>query len=92
MMAERRCVYRVYESYHDSSESGTIEYGYYSSLARAKQRALEAWKQKDYGDIDEVYPCGSICGAPSGWGSGPYIRVSEIEIDIDTQSNNVGYT
>lgn len=91
-MAERRCVYRVYESYHDSSESGTIEYGYYSGADRAKQRALEVWKQKDYGDIDEVYPCGSICGVSNGWSSGPYIRVSEIEVDTDTQCNNVGYT
>lgn len=91
-MAERRCVYRVYEVYHDFSESGTLEYGYYSTLVGAKQRALDVWKQKDYGDIGEVRPCGTLCGVPSGWGSGPYIHVSEIELDADTHSDIVGNT
>lgn len=89
-MANHRYIYRVYESYHDSSESGTLEYGCYSTLAKAKQRALEVWKQQDYGNIDVVHPCGSVCGVPNGWGAGQHIRVSEIE--LDAQSNIVGYT
>ena len=84
-------VWRVYRPYHESSESGTIEFGYYSTEERAKQRALEAWRENDYGDISEVDQSGSI-HAQSGWGDSISIYVSEIEVDHDSNHNVCGYT
>ena len=84
-------IYRVYESYHESSESGTVEYGYYSLHERAKQRALDVWKQKGYGGVDEVSPSGSLY-AQSGWGYSAHIRVIEIEVDQDSNQDVSGYT
>ena len=83
-------IYRVYESYHDSSESGTHEYGYYTDLERAKQRARAVWKQKDYPEEYSVSEMGEL-SANNGfhWTS---ISIREIEVDTDLDQNMCGYT
>lgn len=83
-------IYRVYRSYHESSESGTVEYGYYSSLEAAKRRALEVWKT-NYGDLEpEDLGNGSLYAA-TGWDS-VSIYVRPIEVDVVTEQTEVGYT
>lgn len=84
-------IYRVYRPYHESSESGTYEYGYYSSHDRAKQRALDVWKEKDFGNDYEVLPNGGLI-EHGAWGGTTVIYVDTIEVDNDCNDNMVGYT
>lgn len=82
-------VYRVYQPYHDSSESGTTEYGYFSSLDRAKDLVARLWKEKKYPDGYEDGPSGRW--VRNGWDSCS-IHIREIEIDKEIKDNCCGYT
>ena len=83
-------IYRVYESYHDSSESGTYEYGYFSSLDVALARAKGVWAQKNYPKGYKVIDDGGLY-AHTGWDS-CLISISKIEVDQPINDNNCGYT
>jgi hypothetical protein len=85
-------IYRVYSSYHESSESGTYDYGYYTDHERAKQRAKDVWANKGYGEYrpEDISPNGSI-HVSDGWGICS-INVQSIELDVDTDHNTCGYT
>lgn len=82
-------IYRVYESYHSSSESGTIEYGYFSSLAVARDLVARIWKEKAYPDGYEDGPSGRW--VHNGWESCS-IHIREIEIDKEMKEDCCGYT
>jgi hypothetical protein len=83
-------IYRVYTTYHESSESGTIEYGFYSTLEKAKQRAKEVWIAQ-YPDCQyEEKESGSLY-CHNGWDS-ISIYVSSFELDTDMHKDNCGYT
>ena len=84
-------IWRLYKPYHDSSESGTIEFGYYSTHERAKQRAVDVWNKSDYGEIGTADSSGSL-HSQSGWGDSVSVYVSEIELDQDSDRNMCGYT
>lgn len=83
-------VWRVYEAFHESSESGTHEYGYFSDHERAKVRALTVWQRKQYPPEKEISEEGSLY-AYDGWSSCS-IRVERIEVDKELEESNVGYT
>lgn len=84
-------VYRVYESFHDPAESGTFEYGVYSTLERATLRMIRVWK-------DKGYPQPSIGDATDtsmfvyNMGDNYSMYVETIEVDKDISDKNVGYT
>ena len=82
-------IYRVYESYHDSSESGTIEYGYFSSFDVAKNLVVKLWKEKQYPDGYEEGPSGR--GSYDGCCSCA-IHIREIEMDKEIREDCCGYT
>lgn len=83
--------YRVYETYHESSESGTREYGFYTDLAQAKERALSAWKARGYPDPPEVStPLGSL--SYQGAWDVCEIRIGKYPLDCDMDENCNGYT
>jgi len=83
-------IYRVFTSYHESSESGTHEYGYYSTLDAAKKRARDVWAMTYAEYIPEELEGGSLV-SHTGWYS-LSITVSDIEVDKDTENQVVGYT
>lgn len=82
-------VYRVYSSYHESSESGTTEYGTYSTLDGARARALEVWTANKYPE-PTADATGSLY-ASMGWDS-VGITVLPVELDQPTNSDRCGYT
>lgn len=84
-------IYRVFTAYHEPDESGTYEYGCYSSFEKAEKRVSEVWKEKNY---PEPKPEDKT---PSGWYSNSLwdsisVRISEIEIDNDIDEEFNGYT
>ena len=85
-------VYRVFERYHASGESGTIEYGIFSSKEVAAKRAWEIWNRKGYPN-DEVkeFPGGSLfcCKDPFEVYD---ISVQEYELDEEINVDITGYT
>ena len=82
-------IYRVYESFHDPSESGTNEYGYYSTLELAKTRAKEVWAKK-YPDIEyEEYDTSLY---HRGTWDNISISIEQHEVDQDIAYTNIGYT
>lgn len=83
-------IYRVYTSYHESSESGTHEYGYYSTLEAAKKRAKNVWAM-EYAEYPPEESAGGSLSYYDGWNS-MNICVSSIEVDVDTENQVVGYT
>lgn len=83
-------IYRVHEAFHDPSESGTHEYGYFTTHDAAKKRALDVWVQKKYPDDYKILPLGSLY-AHTGW-EGVSISISEIEVDKAINDEVVGYT
>lgn len=82
--------YRVFTSYHESSESGTHEYGYYSTLGAARKRARDVWAMTYAEYIPGELESGSLV-SHTGWDS-ISITVSAIEVDKDTENQVVGYT
>lgn len=83
-------IYRVFTSYHESSESGTHEYGYYSTLERARNRARDVWAMEYAEYIPGEHPSGSLT-SHTGWDS-ISITVLAIDVDKDTENQVVGYT
>jgi len=83
-------IYRVFTSYHESSESGTHEYGYYSTLGAAKKRAKEVWAMEYAEYIPEELESGSLV-SHTGWDS-LSITVLAIKVDEDTENQVMGYT
>lgn len=84
-------VYRVYESYHYDDESGTKEYGTFSTLELAKARVAKMWEFNKYpSEGFEDYENGSRT-VDSGWDYCT-IHVEEIEVDKEINGDNVGFT
>jgi hypothetical protein len=83
-------VYRVYESYHYDDESGTVEYGCYSTLELAQARMNVVWDAQKYGERSEKYS--SPTRILSASQDGPSIGIVEITVDEDTNDTRVGYT
>lgn len=81
-------VYRVYEAFHDPAESGTFEYGTYSTLDKAQMRMLKVWKDKKYPD----YTYSEMNLYAYGIGDSYSISIETIEVDKDIDDKNVGYT
>jgi len=85
-------VYRVFETYHASDGSGTIEYGIFSSKEAAAKQAWKIWNKKGY-PKDEVkeFPSGSLfCYEDS---LEVYdIEVREYELDEELEMDITGYT
>lgn len=82
-------IYRVYQPYHESSESGTTEYGAFSSLDHAKDLIARLWKEKGYPGGYEDGPSGRW--VHDGWHSFA-IYIHEIEIDKEIKEDCCGYT
>lgn len=82
-------VYRVFEAFHDSSESGTEEYGVYSTIGKARARCEAVWKQKGY-PIPETF---DNHGMYAYHQMDTYnIRITPITLDADKEIKLVGYT
>ena len=86
-----RSIFRVYESFHTSSESGTNEYGCYSSLEKAKARLETIWMKKGYPDPKPEHKKDSGWFAYHGWDDCS-IDIAKITIDEDTDNECIGYT
>jgi len=83
-------IYRVYSPFHESSKSGTYEYGYFSDHANACSRATQVWKKLGLPENVETLPGGSLY-VHDGWDS-YCIYVEEIIVDKEMDSQNTGYT
>lgn len=83
-------VYRVFESYHERSESGTIEYGTFSSRSLAEARLAAVWAQKQYP------PPSSRCDESGWFGRDKWtyysIEIREVMVDEETDRAQIGYT
>lgn len=82
-------IYRVFEPYHYDDESGTYEYGYFTTLEAAKKRMETVWAQKGYGeptDRKEMY-----LSQFDGF-SMTSICINEYPVDKDFEARDVGYT
>jgi hypothetical protein len=89
---EQAFVYRVYNSYHYDDESGTTEYGTYSTLEKAKKRLAEV-VAKDAGKLGfEIDPNGRCGWQIYGCGDRTYFYISEIPLDKDVERDCNGYT
>lgn len=82
-------VHRVYESYHSDSDSGTYEYGTFSTLEKARDRMHEVWAKKGYPKDCQWSDDG--CEFHGAW-DGCYIYISHIELDVPRDEDYVGYT
>ena len=82
-------IYRVYSTYHDASESGTTEYGSYSSLEGAQDRVARVWTKKQYPDGYEDSSAGRHIHDGMDWYA---IYIAEVEVDKDTDDDCCGYT
>jgi hypothetical protein len=82
-------VYRVYESYHADDESGTYEYGTFSTLEKAWARLKAVWAEKKYPDN---FKDSELSRSASGMWEITYISISPIEVDKDENDNHCGYT
>ena len=87
-------IYRVYEPYHSSEESGTYEYGYFSTRKKAEERLMEIYKQErkeGESDIFEFRPKkGYLClSSGNGW---RWIYIEEVKVDKKIEEKNTGYT
>lgn len=87
-------VYRIYQPYHESSESGTYEYGIYSSKERVKRRLLQLYKElvKEKGWENVVLHWEGLYIKIQGWDSYEYIWVRKYELDRDIEDDVCGYT
>lgn len=83
-------VYRVYEPYHYDDESGTHEYGTFSTVEYATFRVAKVWAEKKYPEVFEQYETGGRY-ARGAWDYCQII-VESIEVDKDINEENVGYT
>lgn len=90
-------IYRVYASYHQPSESGTKEYGYFSDEAVAVARAIDMAKC-DYPfavrhKVKIQQHGRSIEATCQGYeGDATWVNVDEIEVDQMIDRQMVGYT
>lgn len=83
-------LYRVYESYHESDKSGTMEYGIYSTVAQAKIRAEWVWASKKYPAPTGRSEFGTLYAYEL---METYeIRITEYKMDVDITDYNQGYT
>lgn len=89
-------IYRVYHPFHESSESGTIEFGYFSTLEKAKEvlkQTIEFMKKDGYWKDDDVEWDKDGLGyylKGMQYESGAYIQ--EFELDEEMQKETIGYT
>ena len=74
---------------HESSESGTHEYGIYSSPDLATARAKDIWKQCDYPEGYEETTGGLYLS--TGWDSFS-VSISEYVTDVPIDKDMCGYT
>ena len=82
-------IYRVYTAFHEASESGTHEYGYFSNFDAAKKRAREVFAKNC-----QEEPIESDNGSLSyydGWYSYS-VNIERILVDKEMNETNVGYT
>jgi len=99
-------IYRVYHAFHESDESGTREYGYFSTVELAKKRLIEVMEQvkKQDDEWETKYSStktnqnkyimdenGMSFHVQDGWDDFFYY-IQEIEIDKSSDKENVGYT
>ncbi len=94
LLKEKDEVFRVYEPYHYDDESGTYEYGVYSTLAKAQVRAQMIWVKKKYpGEektaVEEMTEHGIKVPYYGDWHE---ILIDHITVDIDIDKNNCGWT
>ena len=88
-------IYRVYEHYHISCESGTYEYGIFSSREKAVERLKKIYKESK-----KEYPKNKFEFSPKkgylyikdylDWDRKIYIQ--EFELDEKMNYFNLGYT
>lgn len=82
-------VFRVYEPFHESSESGTYEYGTYSSYEDAATRLEAMWSMRGYPQPEEK----SEWDWYADFQMDTYrMYISKVEIDRDTNDELTGYT
>ena len=83
-------VYRVYEPFHSSSESGTNEYGIFSTVEGAQAHVADIWEANGYPD--------NPTKNANGWSaSGPWetfsIRIVRVVLDEKKRNSTcIGYT
>jgi len=84
-------VYRVYETYHYSDESGTYEYGTFSTPELASARVATMWAFKRYPKTFEVTELGGRFST-LGYSDYTQIHVSKITVDEEINDDHCGYT
>jgi len=93
-------IYRIYEPFHETDESGTYEYGYYDSLVKAKKRLSDLIKKSEEEFKEAItknrvkiglFENGMGYKISSGFDDS-YIYIEEIELNKDIDETNVGYT
>lgn len=82
-------VYRVYHSYHETSESGTKENGIYSTEEKARERAIEVAQKISLPDTEITVGDGFV--SFGSWDT-TYINWDEYEVDKDIDMDFNGYT
>lgn len=103
---KQKKVYRVYHAFHEADESGTKEYGYFSTIELAKKRLIEVMEQikKQDDEWETKYSAtktnqkkyilaenGMSFHVINGFDSFWYY-IEEIEIDKSSDKENIGYT
>ena len=83
-------VYRVYEPFHSSSESGTNEYGIFSTLEGAQARIADIWAANGYPDNPTQNANGWF--ASGAWETFS-IRIASVVLDETKHHKTcIGYT
>ena len=87
-------VYRVYSPFHQSDESGTYEYGIFSSREKAVERLKEIYKKEIKENPDykfEFKPKRGALHIDDGFDIWSYY-IEEFDVDEEIKRVNIGYT
>lgn len=84
-------VFRVYSSFHEFDESGTYEYGYYSTHEKALARLIYVWNKAGYPQPKEKNKTETGWYVRTTW-DGISIDIQRCAIDEDIDDDLIGYT
>lgn len=82
-------VWRVYKNWYELAESGTYEYGYFSSLALAKEKVrsiIESKIKTRHKPLEVQYEKNG--GAIISWGVADHEHIYCSEIEVHTGQSN----
>lgn len=85
-------IYRVYHPFHSSSESGTVDYGYFSNLGMAKKRLKIVVKEFLDAEGEGIVQEEGLYTVVDSFGDRDYFFIEEIDVDEEIEKKHIGYT